>query len=206
MKLLGRPTSINVRKVLWLLDELALPFEHEPWGTPELPLTDPGFRALSPQGLVPVLVDGDLVLRESNTLCRYLAAREGRTDLLPAAPAARAVVEQWMDWQATELNNAWRHAFMGLVRRHPDYADPAAIAVSVAAWNRAMQMLDAQLQRGGAWVAGDTFTLADLVLGLSHARWRAAPIEHAVLPAVDAWRTRLLQRPAYGRHGENGMP
>ncbi|HBK46617.1 MAG TPA: glutathione S-transferase, partial [Xanthomonadaceae bacterium] len=124
-------------------------------------------RALNPNALVPVLRDGGFVLWESNTICRYLAARERRGDLLPAEPRHRARVEQWMDWQATELNGAWRYAFMATVRRSPAHADPAAIAASVAAWNAAMAILDAQLARAGAWVLGDTFTLADIVLGLS---------------------------------------
>src|SRR5512138_3259760 len=100
LQILGRPNSINVRKVLWLCEELALPYEHEPqWGTPDKPLRTPEFLALNPNALVPVIRDGAFVLWESNTICRYLAAREGRSDLLPTAPATRADVEKWMDWQ-----------------------------------------------------------------------------------------------------------
>jgi glutathione S-transferase len=208
LEVLGRPNSINVRKVLWACAELGLEIRHVPWGAGELSLASAEFRALNPLGLVPVLRDTDtgLVLRESNTICRYLAARQGRTDLLPAEPAARAEVEMWMDWMATELNNAWRPAFMGLVRRSPAFQDPATIAASTAEWNRQMAFLDATLQATQGYATRHGFTLADVVLGLATHRWVMAPIEHAGLPAVRAYYERLSARPAFLVHGRNGIP
>ena len=218
LTLLGKPSSINVRKVLWLLDELALPFTLQPHGSGFAPTDTPAFKALNPNALVPVLIDDGavdaagqplpqpLVLWESNTLCRYLAGRAQRHDLLPASPTERARVEQWMDWQATELNTAWRYAFMALVRRSPLHQDPAQLAASVADWNGRMRILEAQLAKTGAFVAGATFTLADVVLGLSAERWRMCPMDREALPAVDAWHARLCERPAFLRHGHNGMP
>ncbi|MEO8081587.1 MAG: glutathione S-transferase, partial [Caldimonas sp.] len=116
LKILGRTSSINVRKVLWLCAEMALPFEHELWGTGFRSTHTPDFHALNPNELVPVAVDGDFVLWESNAICRYLAQAHGRSDLLPAEARPRALVEQWMDWQLAELNRSWSYAFMGLVR------------------------------------------------------------------------------------------
>ena len=206
LKLLGKSPSINVRKVLWLCAELALDVEHEPWGSGFRPTQTPEFLALNPNGMVPVLVDGDFVLWESNTICRYLAGREQRADLLPTAPAERARVEQWMDWQATELNNAWRYAFMALVRRSPAHADAQALAHSVAEWNRLMQMLDGQLARTSAFVAGEAFTLADIVLGVSANRWYLTPMQRPPLPAVQARFERLAPRAGFLAHVGNGMP
>jgi glutathione S-transferase len=206
LQVLGRPNSINVRKVLWLADELDLEVTLEPWGAGVRATSDPTFLALNPNGLVPVLVDHGFVLWESNTICRYLAAREGRDDLLPTAPRERAVVEQWMDWQAGELNNAWRYAFMHLVRQSPAHADLQAVQASIGQWHRHMTLLDAQLARTGAFVAGAEFTLADLVLGLATCRWMLTPLQRPDLPAVAAWLQRLQQRPAFLRHGWNGVP
>ena len=207
LQILGRPNSINVRKVLWLCDELALPYTHEPqWGTPDRPLRTPEFLALNPNGLVPVIRDGARVLWESNTICRYLASREGRTDLLPADPAARAEVEKWMDWQLGDLNNAWRYAFMALVRKGADYTDAKAIEASVANWNRHMTLLDEQLQRAGGFATGTTFTLADIVLGLATHRWFSTPMQRPPLAAVQAYYDRLSERPAFRQHGRNGIP
>jgi glutathione S-transferase len=206
LKVLGKPSSINVRKVLWLCAELELPYEHESWGSGFRATDVPEFLALNPNALVPVIRDGDFVLWESNTICRYLATKHQREDLLPAEPAARARVEQWMDWQATELNNAWRYAFMALVRKSATHTDAEAIAASVAAWNRQMGILDAQLARAGAFVTGASFTLADIVLGLSTQRWFMTPMARPRLAAVEAYYELLNERAGYREHGRNGTP
>ncbi|HDS1039444.1 TPA: glutathione S-transferase N-terminal domain-containing protein [Stenotrophomonas maltophilia] len=198
LALYGKPTSINVRKVLWLCAGLDLPLRHEPAPSAEL------LSTLNPNRQVPVLRDGDLVLWESNSICRYLAARAGRHDLLPMEPQARARVEQWMDWQATDLNTAWRQVFMARVRGHADYPDDARAAASLVQWNRLMTMLDAQLARH-AHVAGEAFTLADIVLGLSTQRWRCTPGEKPVLANVDAWFERLRRQPGFAAHVDNGV-
>ncbi|MDG0853163.1 glutathione S-transferase family protein [Roseateles puraquae] len=204
MKLLGRLTSINVRKVMWTATLLGLELEREDWGAGFRSPQEPGYLALNPNGLIPVLLDGDFVLWESNSICRYLAAKVGDTPLLPTEPQARARVEQWMDWQAGELNNSWRVAFMALVRGQP--ATPEAIAAGVKGWNHHMGLLDAQLARTGAHVCGEAMTLADVVLGLSAQRWKNAPIERPLLPAVDAWLQRLAAQPGFADYVDNGMP
>ncbi|HEX2555114.1 MAG TPA: glutathione S-transferase [Microvirga sp.] len=202
----GRASSINVRKVLWLCDELELPIVREEWGSGFRDTQEPEFLELNPNALVPVIRDGAHVLWESNAICRYLAAREQRVDLLPASPIERSRVEQWMDWQATELNGSWRYAFMALVRRSAAHADPDSIAASVHAWNRNMDILDAQLRRTDAFVCGGTFTLADIVLGLSVNRWLSTPIARPHLSAVATYFERLTKRPAFLKHGANGIP
>jgi glutathione S-transferase len=206
LRILGKPTSINVRKVLWLCEELALPHVLEPWGAGYRDTDTPEFRALNPNALVPVAIDGDAVLWESNTICRWLAGKAGRDDLLPREPLARARVEQWMDWQAGDFNNAWRYAFMHLVRKSPAHQDPAAVAAGTAAWNRHVAMLDEQLARTGAFVAGPGFTLADIVIGLSVNRWFETPMERPALAHVQAYYDRLTQRAPFRLHGRNGMP
>ena len=102
----------------------------------------PAFRALNPNAMVPVLVEpseparggeADFVLWESNTICRYLTAREGRHDLLGPTLHERARVEQWMDWQAGELNNSWRYVFMARVRLSLAHTDTAALQAGLDA-------------------------------------------------------------------------
>jgi glutathione S-transferase len=153
-----------------------------------------------------VLRDGDFVLWESNAICRYLARRHDRSDLLPVEARAQADVERWMDWQATELNNAWRYAFMALVRKSPAHTDPRQVMASVASWNRHFTLLERQLQATRAFATGTSFTLADIVLGLSVQRWRLAPIERPALPALGEYHSRLLDRPGFLAHGANGDP
>jgi glutathione S-transferase len=206
MLLLGKSTSINVRKVLWLCDEIKLAIEHEEYGSGFLPTNTKDFIAMNPNAMVPVIKDGDFVLWESNAICRYLAGKHGRTDLLPPDLQARALVDQWMDWQSTELNNAWRYAFMGLVRNSAAHQDADLIAASVQNWNRHMQILDAQLSKTQSYATGRVFTLADIVLGLSVHRWYSVPMERAKLPAVHEYYERLSERPAFLKHGRNDLP
>jgi glutathione S-transferase len=206
LRLLGRPSSINVKKVLWLSAELGLPVAHEAWGSGFQSTLPPDFESLNPNRLVPVIVDGDFVLWESNTICRYLAGREGRTDLLPNEPKARARVEQWMDWQATELNGAWRYAFLSIVRKSAAHTDPQAVAASLAEWHRHMRILERRLETTGACAAGAAFTLADVALGVSTHRWIATPMERPSLPAVQAYYARLSERPAFVRHVRDSTP
>jgi glutathione S-transferase len=206
LQILGKSESINVRKVLWLCEEIGVPYEHQQWGGSHRTTRTPEFMALNPNALVPVIRDGDLILWESNTICRYLAMREERVDLLPTGPVGRARVEQWMDWQATELNDAWRYAFMGLVRHSAVHADARTIAASVGAWNAQMQILEGQLTSTGAYVVSDTFTVADIVIGLSTHRWFMAPIDRPHLPAVSAYYELLSRRTAFMHWGRNGLP
>jgi glutathione S-transferase len=198
LKVLGRISSINVRKVLWTCAELDLHFEHVE--------SDPALLARNPNAQVPVIQDGDFVLWESNTICRYLAGKQPRQTLLPEEPTARALVEQWMDWQATNLNASWRYAFYALARNSPAHQDPALIAASVESWNRHMRILDSHFQQGGQYVTGEFFTLADVVLGLSTHRWLHSPIERPPLDAVQGYYQRLSVRPALRLQADANVP
>ena len=191
-RLLGRTTSINVRKVLWTLAEVGEPFTHEAdWASAAAPTRTPAFLDLNPNGLEPVYQDERGVLWQSSTICRYLARKYDRDDLLPTDPAAAAAVEMWMDWQATELNTAWTYAFMSLVRGADGYGDADLVGHSINRWTGMMQILDARLTATGCFAAGETFTVADIVLGLSAHRYFSTPFEHAPLPAVRLWMQRL---------------
>ncbi|WBS02946.1 glutathione S-transferase family protein [Pseudoduganella sp. SL102] len=202
LTILGKLPSINVRKVLWTCRLLELPYELEPWGKGERDPNVPEFLALNPNAQVPVLRDGDTVLWESNTICRYLAHD---SFLLPSDRLQRARIEQWMDWQATELNASWRAPFMTLLRGSTQFS-PEAVAAGVRDWNTKMTLLDRHLARTGAFVAGDTVSLADVVIGVSVHRWRATPIERAELPAVAAYMARLSAVPGFAENCGDATP
>ena len=189
LKVLGRKSSINVRKVLWTCAEADLHFEHVE--------SDGALLARNPNAMVPVIQDDDFVLWESNAICRYLAGKQPRSTLLPEDTRARALVEQWMDWQATELNTAWRYAFLALARNSAAHADPEAIAASVDSWNRHMRLLDEHFAQGGQFATGEFFTLADVVLGLATQRWLLTPMNRPPLDALHGYYQRLSVRPAF---------
>ena len=206
LRILGRASSINVRKVLWACAELQIPFEREDWGSGFRSTQTPEFLALNPCAMVPVIQDGDFTLWESNTIIRYLASRYGGAAIYPADPIARARVDQWIDWQASELNRSWSYPLMALVRKSPDYQDSAALAAGCRDWSCNMQILDRQLHKTGAYVSGDTFSLADIPIGLSVNRWFETPLAHPEFAAVRAYYDRLNLREGYRLHGRNGTP
>ena len=205
LKIYGYAASINVRKVLWACEELGLEFEREDWGGGSRSTSEPAFRALNPVGMVPVIDDGGTIVWESNVIVRYLAARHGRTDLLPADPSQRAHVEQWMDWQASDFNNSWRVAFQALVRGNPDF-DESAIRKSVQLFSSMVGVVDEQLGRTGAYIAGENFTVADIAIGLSIHRWRSIPLPRPTYVNVDRYYGRLLERSGFRRYGRDGGP
>lgn len=201
LKILGRSSSINVRKVLWLCGELELAFEQEAWGAGFRDARSPEFLKLNPNGLVPVIIDDGLVLWESHAIIRYLDEKH-RGGLLPADIGERALVDQWMYWQATELNGAYIYAFIALVRKSPEYSDPQRIRASIEAWKSQLDILEAQLLATGGYVAGADFTLADIPIGLTVHRWYMTPIDdRPSYPAIAAYYERLRTRPGFTRHG-----
>ncbi|HTN62542.1 MAG TPA: glutathione S-transferase family protein [Devosia sp.] len=196
LRILGRVTSINVRKVLWAAAEMGLAYEREDWG---LPLRDPQvpeFLGLNPNGQVPVLLDGDFVLWESNAILLYLAEFYGQGTLWTEEPHLRARMYQWLGWQASELNPSWGYAVQALMRKTPGFDDAGEIAKSIALWTGKMELLEAHLARGKAYVAGDQFTLADIAIGLSVHRWMQVQFEKKELPAVAGYYGRLKLRQA----------
>jgi glutathione S-transferase len=119
LKIWGRATSSNVQKVLWCCAELDLEFERVDVGGPFGGNRDPEYLAMNPNGLVPTVKDGDLVMWESNTICRYLATVHNGERLYPRDPAARTHVERWMDWQLAVIAPPMGQLLFGLVRSAP---------------------------------------------------------------------------------------
>src|ERR1700750_3052032 len=125
LKIWGRRNSINVQKVLWALEEMQVAYEQIEAGMEFGVNNTPDFLAKNPNGLVPTLEDGDLVLWESNTIVRYLAARYGKGSLWADDPAARARSERWMDWMLTRLLPALTPPFWNLIRTPPERRNQA---------------------------------------------------------------------------------
>lgn len=204
LKVYGRTNSINVRKVLWMLDELGLTYDREDWGRGFRSTDDPEFRRINPVGVVPVLDDGDFRLRESHTIVRYLADKHGRADLYPKDLKQRATIEAWMDWAATDFADGMRPVFHGLVVKNPAFADK--VEAGAAAWAAQMRVLDDHLSTKGPYVMGPNFTIGDIPVGLVVNRWFAIPFQKPDFKAVSAYYDRLAQRPPYQAQGRNGTP
>ena len=200
LKIYGRANSLNVKKVLWMCGEIGLPFERFDFGRDHRPTTDPEFMKLSIYGVVPVVVDDDFVLRESNTIVRYLANTHARTDLYPTEHKARALAEQWMDYGSGDMSNGMRAVFQGGFLGLAPYNDPATIAAGAVDWNKQLARLEKQLAGGTPYIAGASFTIGDIPVGVMLHRWQTLEFEKPSLPAVDAYYRRLSERPAYRQH------
>ena len=195
LRILGRFTSINVRKVLWACDEMGIAYDREDWG---LPLRDPSvpeFLALNPNAQVPVIVDDGFVLWESNAILRYLGDRE-RSDLWPADRQERARVDQWLTWQASELGPSWTYAVQNMLRHNPAYGNADEVEKSLGRWTKAMRILEGHLAAAGGFVANGRFSLADIVLGVSIHRWMMLRFEKPQLPAIESYYAAMQARKA----------
>ena len=207
LRILGRPNSFNVRKVLWLCDEIAIPYIREDWGRGHRPTTSLEFLGLNPAAQIPVVLDGDLVLRESNAIMRYLCLKHGAEQIYPSAPERRVRVEQWMDWVAYDLTHAMRGAFLGGQLQEAPWNNPWFVGQGRKDFTHAIGLLEQELADERCFICGEDFTLADIPMGLVVNRWFAVRgFDKPEFPAVSAYFERLSQRPAYLRHGRNGLP
>jgi len=211
LKILGRKNSFNVRKVLWICDELGIPFEREDWGRGYTPTSTPDFLRINPIGLIPAVIDDGVVLRESNTIVRYLATKHGPDAIYPRDPVARAHVEQWMDWANYETSISLRGAFLGGMLKEAPWNNPWFVEVGRAQITKEVGQLEEHLaprdgRQGTPYMCGDTFTLADIPIGLVVNRWFSLDFERPHYPSVAAYYDRLGERPAYRTHVRNGLP
>lgn len=212
LRIYGRANSINVRKVLWLCEEIGLPFEREDWGRGYQPTSDAAFQRLSRFGVVPVVDDDGFLLRESNVIVRYLAAKYGRAngagDLYPEDIRARATIEAWMDWAATDVYTGLRPVYLGLHVKTPEFVGKSEIVDwGIGIWIRQMQSLNAEFEATGMpYVTGDRFTIADISVGLVVNRWYGVDFAKPELPAMARYYERLSERPGYRMYGRNGTP
>ncbi len=197
---LGRATSSNVQAVMWGLAELGLPCERLDYGHVHGGTDTPEFRAMNPNGLVPVLRDGALTLFESCAILRYLAGRYGGAPFWPGDPAARAPVDVWAEWGKTTFARDFTGPiFWAVVRTPPSRRDPAALARALAAHDRNMAILEDRLG-GNRWVMGADFTLADIVIGHVLYRYFTIEIARPERPVLAAYYRRLTERPAFAEH------
>jgi glutathione S-transferase len=199
----GRASSSNVMKLLWLCEELALPFERLDAGGAFGRTAEPAYLALNPNGRVPTIVEADgFAMWESNTICRYLASRHaagGHATLHPAEPRARARVERWMDWQLGHLNAPMTTILFTLYRTAEADRDLAGLARARDEAQRLWDMVEAALGED-RWLGRDSLSLADIALGPYAHRWLHMPIERQPQPRIAAWHGRMMERPGFSRH------
>ncbi|HEI8865655.1 glutathione S-transferase family protein [Serratia sp. AKBS12] len=192
----GRENSNNVRKVLWCAAELELSYSHINAGGAYGKVDEAAYRALNPNGLVPLLQDDDFVLWESNTIVRYLAAKYGKAPFYPQDLRQRAAAEKWMDWATATIVTPFRPVFWGMVRTPPDQRDMLKIEAAIAELEKCFDIVEDTLSQQ-PYLSGDQLGIGDIPLGSFIYAWFEMPIARRPRPHMERWYQQLCARPAY---------
>jgi glutathione S-transferase len=195
LKIWGRLSSINVRKVVLAAQWLGIAFERTDAGHEFGIVKTPEYLAKNPNGLVPLVEDDGFVLWESNVIVRYLCAKHSAGTLYPQELAARFDAERWMDWQQTTLNPAGRSAFIQLMRTPAEKRNKEIVTQSIAATGPLLAVLDAHLGRR-PFMAGDALTMADIPIACEIHRWHGLPLKRPERPNLDRWYQGILSHTA----------
>lgn len=205
LKILGRKTSSNVMKVLWLCDELGLEYDRVDIGGPFGGNDKPEYLAKNPNGLVPTIEDDGFVLWESHAVCRYIASKYGKgSTIWPDDLKQRADADRWMDWLHTRAAGPIGTIFRIMVRTPEDKRDMNAVKKAVEEGGKILGILDRHLA-SRKFVTGDNLTLGDIPLGVHTFRWFELAKDRPSLPNYEAWYKRLQERPAYRKNCMNEL-
>ncbi len=196
VEILGRHTSYNVQKVLWLVEELDLEYVHKPLGGKHGGLDTAEFGALNPMRKVPVLKEGDRCIWESNTILRYLAEAYGKGTWKVEDPYLRSEHERWMDWSQTKFDPAFTGVFWGYYRTPPARRNMRAVLDSKKACEDCLEKLDHQLA-GSRYLTADHLSLADIAIGVFLYRLAEIDLETRMPQRVRSWYERLQTSPGY---------
>jgi len=186
MKIYADPITVNCRKVLAGLDLMGVPFElvHVDYFKAEQKA--PAYIAINPNASIPAMVDGDLILWESNAILQYAADKHGRSAVYPTDLKTRADINRWLLWEAA----AWfPSCYVYLVENCVKpllggAADPAVLDSQAPNFHKLAGILDARL-KAHQWIAGtEVATIADIaVASPMHLHgWQKLPLQpHANL-------------------------
>jgi glutathione S-transferase len=193
LRVLGRQTSGNVQKVLFLLEEIALPYKREDYGRQFNNTNTDAYRALNPNMKVPTLVYGDVSTWESHTILRYIAALH-KPELAGLTPAEKTQVECWMDWGLASLNAPYLAVFRDAKKPEPERA--ADFAAQASDLVQQLKILDGHIA-GKKWFALDRLTLTDISLAPVVKRCLEFPIARPPLDELSRWIKAIESRPAF---------
>lgn len=199
MKLYARRTSSNCQKVLWFLAELELDYAFVATGGDAGGLDDPAYRALNPNGAVPTLMDGDLAVWESHAILRYLAAAHGGEVWWPSDPAARSLLDRWLDWSQSGFDRFFMDLFWGHWRTPEPDRDVERNRWLARRAAHCLGTLDGVLAER-RYVAGNTFSVADVPVGALMYRYANLDATADLPLHVARWYDALAERKPFQTH------
>ncbi|WP_233842003.1 glutathione S-transferase family protein [Dyella sp. 2HG41-7] len=190
--------TMNPRKACAVAKYLNLPMEYVRVDLRKGEHLKPEFLSLNPNGKVPLLVDGDLLLWESAAIMVHLAVKAG-SDLWPSEPTQQVEVLRWLSWDLTHFS---RHGgtlyFENLIKQAVGMGEPSAAAVEEATkfYKRFAGVLDAHLA-GRKYLLGDRLTIADFGAGTLLPWTKEAKLPLEEFANIARWHERLMEIPAW---------
>jgi len=198
IQLYGRRNSINVQKVSWALCELNIEFkwhdEHGKFGTVNVE----NYEKLNPQLIVPTLDYNGTIINQSNSIVRYLYRKH--TDVYEISKAEDiAIAEQWMEFQATDLQLNMTPIFWGLVRNPPEDRDQDLIDKNIILLNKKFEIFDNFLE-GHEYILNNSFGMSDIIMGVATYRYNSLPIERPNLVNLQNWYKKISNRNCFKKN------
>lgn len=192
-KILGRQTSGNVQKVLFMLEEMGAKYEREDYGRLFKNTQTPEYKAMNPTSKVPTMIDGDVVIWESNTILRYLASTAA-PQLTGANPADCTLVERWMDFLLAAINPGYMAAFKG-AKLAPEERS-TEYAAQTKDLGAQLAIMDGHMA-GKSFFALDKLTIADIACAPVLKRCLGFDIDRPACPNLDRWIAAMDKLPAF---------
>jgi glutathione S-transferase len=182
-------------RCMWMLAEAGVPYAHVAV-SPKDAASDPRIMALNPNGRVPVLTDGDLALFESFAINLHIARRHGGA-LGPSNADEDALATMWTLWAAADVEPDAHHVLWHTLTLPPVEQDATIRDGAITRLHRPLGALSAALAKGGGWIMGGRFTVADLNAACAVFYLRGAPDLMAAFPQVAEWYARCTAREGF---------
>jgi glutathione S-transferase len=194
-KLHGFVMSPNTRRARWMLEECGAEYAFVDVDLMSGEHRGDAYRALNPTSRVPTLVDGDLVLWESNAILEYLAAKHPAARLGGENPREIGEIARWTFMNAAHLSPNVARIFAHSIRLPPEKRIPQLVDEGRSEVDRSLAAVQGALE-GREHVAG-RFTIADISLAATLSAAPLLGIDLSRFPHVAAWSARVTARPAY---------
>lgn len=192
------PQTRSVRP-RWMLEELGVPYDVRRLNLAAGDQKKPDYLALNPNGTIPTLVDGDLVLWESAAICQYLADKAPDKRLAPpVGTPARGKYYQWIHYAMSALEPPAITIFLHTMMRPEEKRVPLLVEEARPALAAGMAVVERALA-GRPHILGDEFTAADVMIASTLGWARMMGLVGADLPNVSDYLDRLMARPAAQR-------
>jgi len=198
MKAYVFPPSPNARKVMAVAAHLGLQLEYHIVDLTKGETHTPDYLKLNPNGKMPVLVDGDFVLWESNAIIQYLASQKPNS-LWPEGARVRADISRWQCWQLAEWMPAcgallWENLVKGILQQGEP--DREAIKKGEAGFLRTAGILNDHLAQHD-YLVGKDLTLADIAIAAPLEFSAAAKMPWSGFEHLQRWYGRIDALPAW---------